>query len=278
RKVSTYGPILPCSCVPLTSAMSRDLSSAFSTRAQTNSAARATFLAYGPSVGVLPARTRASRATQVLPTSGGSLTWAPSTRPPLSSARQPPPWPQPPLASCCPARYSRPFLTASLRGLGGTAVPGGAAGRPLSAGPGGPDLGGAPAPAGPPRPPPSAAARAPARQVARVLVGPPSGGKESPPGAGGAAHAPAGGRGPAGRPGAGAGTAPAAPASIPRLPGSLPPPPRGVRNGPVTGARGAVQSPSAGARRAAHKVRRTAGRVRLRRAPGSGHGRCDATD
>src|SRR4051812_3678582 len=143
--------------------MSRDLSSAFSTRAQRNSTARATFLAYGPSVGVLPARTRASRATQVLPTSGGSLTWAPSTRPPLSSARQPPPWPQPPPASCCPARYSRPLLTASLRGLGRTAVPGGGAAGALSAGPDGADFGGSAAPAAPHRPAPSAAARATAR-------------------------------------------------------------------------------------------------------------------
>src|SRR5262249_2289589 len=116
-------PILLWSCVPLTSVTSSDLSSAFSMRAQMNATALATLLAYGPSLGVLPARTSAKSATQVLPTSGGSLTCAPSIRPPWSPTRQPPPWPQPPSAPCCLTRYASPFLTASLSGLGVGATP-----------------------------------------------------------------------------------------------------------------------------------------------------------
>src|SRR5580765_759528 len=67
---------------------------------------------------------RASTAKQVLPTSGGSFTSCPSTRPPppWPEVRQPPPWPQPPSSFCCWTSQVRPFLTLSLSGLGLTAV------------------------------------------------------------------------------------------------------------------------------------------------------------
>src|SRR5947209_6915532 len=70
---------------------------------------------------------RASTAKQVLPTSGGSLTSLPSTRPVWLEVRQPPPWPQPPSSRCCCTSQARPFLVASLSGFALTAVPIGAA-------------------------------------------------------------------------------------------------------------------------------------------------------
>src|SRR5262249_39937187 len=71
-------------------------------------------------------------AMQVLPTSGGSCTSAPSTRPPWLPTRQPPPWPQPPLGCCWATRYSRPFLTAGLSGLGVTGLAAAAAALSMS--------------------------------------------------------------------------------------------------------------------------------------------------
>src|SRR5581483_9924014 len=61
---------------------------------------------------------------QVLPTSVGSLTCVPSTRPPppFGAARQPPPCPQPPSSFCWLTSQASPFLTVSLRGFGLTAV------------------------------------------------------------------------------------------------------------------------------------------------------------
>src|SRR5437763_13408767 len=73
--------------------------------------------------GVLPARIRAQSATQVLPTSEGSSTLAPSTRPlPDVLTRHPPPWFHPPSSCCVLMRYSSPRLTDPLIGLGLTAV------------------------------------------------------------------------------------------------------------------------------------------------------------
>src|SRR5207248_7381953 len=62
-------------------------------------------------------------AKQVLPTSDGSSMLIPSTRlPPVMATRQPPPWLHPPSSCWLLRRYSSPFLTAALSGLGVTAV------------------------------------------------------------------------------------------------------------------------------------------------------------
>ncbi len=123
RNVSTYRPILPWSCVPRTSVMNSVSPSARSTRARTNRSPRATASRYSPVVGVLPARNRVSSAKQVFPTSDGSSTVFPSTRPPpVPWFRHPPPWFQPPSSCCDLASHSSPFLTAADSAFGVTAV------------------------------------------------------------------------------------------------------------------------------------------------------------